>query len=307
MLIVFKKANIIIIIFLALTLLVTACDQPKEGIVAKVGEEEITNEEFNDEYDLFENIYIKQFGEDAMSQTGEDGRALEDILKEQILDKMIFEKIIEKETNSMDISVSDEELDEKIEEYIVMTGGEEEFNEFLESSDITREYFSGNLKKEILVNKHRKQFIDKIEVEEEDAREFFDENKEQLEVIKASHILVKTEEQAQMVLDKIADGDDFSELAKDLSVDKASSLLGGDLGYFTKGTRIPEFEEVAFGLEKGQISEIVKTEVGYHIIKLVDKKDSFDELKDEMIMILKEDEYKQEKDRLREEAKVIIY
>ncbi len=306
MLKVLKKINITIA-FLALLILLTGCDQPKEGVVAKVGEEEITEEEFSDEYNLFENIYIRQFGEDAMSQIGEDGRALEEILKEQILDKMIFEKIIKKETDNMDISVSDEELAEKIEEYIAMTGGEEEFSEFLETSDITREYFSENLRKEILVNKHKEDYISSIEVEEEEARDFFNENKEQLEVIRASHILVKTEEQAQLVLDRINSGEDFEELAEELSVDKASGLLGGDLGYFTKGTRIPEFEEIAFDLEKGQISDIVKTEVGYHIIKLVDKKDKFEELKDEMIMILKEDEYKQEKDRLRENAKVVIY
>lgn len=304
---VLKKTNILILALLILTFVLTGCVEPKEGLIAKVEGEEITEEEFNDEYELFENIYIKQYGEDAMSQRGEDGRTLEEILKEQIIEKIIFEKIIEKETNSMDISVSDEELEEKIEEYIVMTGGEEEFNEFLESNDITREYFSENLRKEILVNKHRQQFIDNLQVDEEEAKEFFEENKEQLEVIKASHILVKTEEQAQTVLDRINSGEDFAELAKSLSVDKASALIGGDLGYFTKGTRIAEFEDVAFNLEKDQVSDIVKTEVGYHIIKLIDKKDTFEELKDEMKMILKEEEYKEEKDRLREKAKVKIY
>lgn len=303
----FKKINILMITLLVLTFVLTGCVEPKEGLIARVEGEEITEEEFNEEYALFENIYIKQYGEDAMSQRGEDGRLLKDILNEQILEKMILEKIIEKETDAMDISVSDEELAEKIDEYIIMTGGEEAFNEFLDSSDISKEYFSENLRKEILVNKHREAFIDKIEIEEEDAKEFFEENKDQLEVIKASHILVKTEEQAQTVLDRINAGEDFSELAKTLSVDKASGLLGGDLGYFTKGTRIPEFEDVAFNLEIDQVSDIVKTEVGYHIIKLVDKKNQFDELKDEMIMILKEDEYKQEKEKLRDQAKVKIY
>lgn len=301
-----KKTNIILSL-LILALALTGCVEAKEGLVAKVEGEEITQEQLNEEYEVFKNIYIKQFGEDAMTQKGEDGRTLEETLKEQILDKIIMEKIIEKETSKMDINVSDQEIEEKVEEYIAMTGGQEEFSEFLESNDLTRDYFVENLKKEILVNKHREKFIGSIEIKEKEARTFFDENKENLEVIKASHILVKTEEQAQELLDRINSGEDFGELAKKLSVDKASALLGGDLGYFTKGTRIAEFEDVAFNLEKNQTSDIVKTEVGYHIIKLVDRKDTFEELEDEIAMVLKEEKYKEEMTKLREKAKVRIF
>lgn len=304
---VFKKSNVLILVLLILVSTLVGCVEPKEGLIAKVEGEEITEEQFNDEYKIFESLYIKQFGEDAMSQKDEDGRTTEEVLKEQILDKIIMETIIEKQASEMEISVSDEEVKEKTEDYISMTGGEEAFNEFLEKNNITKKYFGENLRKELLVNKHRKQFIDSVEVTEDEARKFFEENKEHLEVIRASHILVKTEEQAQEVLDRLDDGEDFEELAKAVSVDKASALLGGDLGYTTKGARIPEFEEVAFNLEKGEISDIVKTEVGYHIIKLVDRKDVFEELKDEITMVLKEEKYDKEMASSRDKAKVKIY
>ena len=301
-----KKIKIGIALLL-LTLTLSGCAEPKEGLLAKVYEEEISEDQLSDEYEVFKNIYIKQFGEDAMTQKGEDGRSLEETLKEQILDKIIMEKIIEKESKDMEIEVSDEEIEEKVEEYIAMTGGEDEFNEFLKGNDLTRDYFVENLRKEILVNKHKDAFIEGVEVSDKEAKDFFEANKEKLEVIRASHILLKTEEEAEKVLERIKAGEDFEQLAKDLSVDKASALIGGDLGYFTKGTRIAEFEDVAFDLEQGELSDIVKTEVGYHIIKLVDRKDEFEELEEEINMVLKENKYKEEKVRLKEEAKIKIY
>ncbi|HZB64825.1 MAG TPA: peptidylprolyl isomerase [Nitrososphaeraceae archaeon] len=87
--------------------------------------------------------------------------------------------------------------------------------------------------------------------------------------IKCLHILVKKNSEALMVLDRLKNGESFTNLAKELSVDKASGKRGGDLGFFRKGMMVKQFEDVAFRLEKGQISEPVKTEFGYHIIKRI--------------------------------------
>jgi peptidyl-prolyl cis-trans isomerase C len=83
------------------------------------------------------------------------------------------------------------------------------------------------------------------------------------------HILVKKNSEALMVLDRLKNGESFTNLAKELSIDKASGKRGGDLGFFRKGMMVKQFEDVAFRLEKGQISEPVKTEFGYHIIKRI--------------------------------------
>jgi foldase protein PrsA len=87
--------------------------------------------------------------------------------------------------------------------------------------------------------------------------------------IKCLHILLKKQSEALMVLDRLKKGESFSNLAKELSIDKASGKRGGDLGFFRKGMMVKPFEDVAFKLEKGQISEPVKTEFGYHIIKRI--------------------------------------
>ncbi len=87
--------------------------------------------------------------------------------------------------------------------------------------------------------------------------------------IKCLHILVKKNSEALTVVDRLKNGESFTNLAKELSIDKASGKRGGDLGFFRKGMMVKPFEDVAFKLEKGQISEPVKTEFGYHIIKRI--------------------------------------
>jgi len=85
--------------------------------------------------------------------------------------------------------------------------------------------------------------------------------------IKCSHILVAKQSEALAVLDRIKNGEKFGKLAKDLSQDSGSAKRDGNLGYFTKGKMVKSFEDTAFKLQIGQISEPVKSEFGYHIIK----------------------------------------
>ena len=84
--------------------------------------------------------------------------------------------------------------------------------------------------------------------------------------VHCAHILVKTEKEVNTILDRIKKGDKFSAIAKEVSI-CPSKKRGGDLGTFGRGQMVKEFENAAFALEKGQISGIVKTQFGYHIIK----------------------------------------
>jgi len=84
---------------------------------------------------------------------------------------------------------------------------------------------------------------------------------------KCSHILVAKQSEALTILDRIKNGEKFGKLAKDLSTDTGSAKRDGSLGYFTKGKMVKAFEDAAFKLQVGQVSEPVKTEYGYHIIK----------------------------------------
>ncbi|WP_136658427.1 peptidylprolyl isomerase [Nitratireductor sp. XY-223] len=113
--------------------------------------------------------------------------------------------------------------------------------------------------------------------------------------VKARHILVDSEEQAKAVIVELDGGKDFIELAKEKSTGP-SGPQGGDLGYFTRGRMVPEFEEAAFALETGAYTkEPVKTQFGWHIIKVEDKRDtpppSFEQVADQIRRVLLQEEY----------------
>jgi peptidyl-prolyl cis-trans isomerase C len=104
--------------------------------------------------------------------------------------------------------------------------------------------------------------------------------------VRARHILVPTEDEAKTVLAEVKKGTDFAELARQKSKDPGAAAEGGDLGYFGKDQMVPEFAEVAFKLDKGQVSDPVKTQFGWHIIKVEDKRTKpvpeFDKVKDQI-------------------------
>lgn len=92
------------------------------------------------------------------------------------------------------------------------------------------------------------------------------------EEVRARHILVKTEKEAQDVIAKLKGGADFEKLAREISTDPSAKTNGGDLEYFTKGQMVAEFSDAAFKLNKGQVSQPVKTQFGFHVIKVEDKR-----------------------------------
>lgn len=172
-------------------------------------------------------------------------------------------------------------------------------------------------KKKILVSRLIKDRVeDKISVAEEDIKGYYDEHSEEFmlpERWRASHILVDTLEGAEDIKEKLDEGDLFEELAKETSKD-ATSKQGGDIGYFSKGQLIPEFEEACFKLEVGQISDIVQTQFGYHIVKLTDRKSpevqEFSSVKELIKKELEKDQRKQLLEELmnnlRNKAKITI-
>jgi peptidyl-prolyl cis-trans isomerase C len=146
---------------------------------------------------------------------------------------------------------------------------------------------------------------------DEAMKKFYDETVKTLkpgQEIKARHILVEKEEEAKAALERIKKGEDFAKLAGELSKDPGSGKEGGDLGWFEKERMVPEFGEAAFKLEKGQVSEIVKTQFGFHIIKLDDKRDKkppeFDAVKDQLKRYMTQKAQQDFVLRLREAAKV---
>ena len=132
-------------------------------------------------------------------------------------------------------------------------------------------------KKKIVMAKLIKNEVeDKIVLTEAESRKYYEDHKDEFkspEMWRASHILVADEKEAKALLDDLARGAKFEDLARAHSID-ATASRGGDVGFFRAGQLVPDFEKVAVKLNVGQTSDIVKTQFGYHIIKLTDKRES---------------------------------
>jgi peptidyl-prolyl cis-trans isomerase C len=133
------------------------------------------------------------------------------------------------------------------------------------------------------------QDVGKAAVTDAEMKKVYDEATKQAageQEVRARHILVPTEAEAKAVLAEIKKGTDFAELAKQKSKDPGASAEGGDLGYFTREQMVPAFSEAAFKLNKGEVSEPVKTQFGWHIIKVEDKRTKpvpeFDKVKEQV-------------------------
>lgn len=162
----------------------------------------------------------------------------------------------------------------------------------------------------------KKKIEEQAKISDADLQKFYDQNKDKFksgEQVRASHILVKDEGAAKEILAEIKKGGNFEELAKKHSID-AAGAKGGDLGWFGQGSMIPEFETVAFAMKEGEISGVVKTKFGYHIIKLTGKRPagtrSFEEskelIKSKLLPEKQQEIFAKLKDELKKGAKFSI-
>lgn len=159
-------------------------------------------------------------------------------------------------------------------------------------------------------------YINQVTVTQEEIETYYEENKANYvepEQVKARHILIKTEKnapsekieearkKAELILEDLKKGADFEIRAKADSDDTATKEKGGDLGYFSRGKMVPEFEEAAFGLGVGELSDIVKTTYGFHIIKVEDKKEAYTKSLEEVSSSIEEELKKQASKRMAEQ------
>lgn len=244
----FKKIVKLVAVPIVLSAFLVGCsDGGDSRTVATVNKEKITEGELN-------KLLQSQYGSTA-------------------LDSLITNKIVELEAKKLDIKVSDKEIAEEYKTYTESYGGEEALLKSLESYNMTKKDVEKDIENYLLTLKVMEDYID---VTDEDVKAYYEENKESFnteEQVQASHILVEDEAAANEVIKKLNAGEDFGELAHEYSTDTASAEAGGELGYFSKGQMVEEFENAAFAMKVGEVSKTpVKTEHGYHIIKVTDKK-----------------------------------
>ncbi|WP_110933760.1 peptidylprolyl isomerase [Paenibacillus bouchesdurhonensis] len=192
----------------------------------------------------------------------------------QALEAMITKTLITQEAKKKNIVVSEEDIQSEIDNYTKSFGSLEILEQMLQQYGMTLDDLKQEAELNVMVSKLLE---DKTNVTDEEVKETFEMYKESFntpEQVRASVILVETEAEANEVIQELKDGKDFAELAKDKSLDAFTKEVGGDTGFFERGQIEPAIEEAAFKLQKDEISGAVKTDDGYRVIKLTDRKDA---------------------------------
>lgn len=222
-------------------------------------------------------------GQNGMMPSAEKQKEFE----KQALSQLVSAELLYQAGQKLEIKDLDKQVDDKLAQGRAKFGNEEGFAKAMKELDMQEKDLRDYTRRDLVItNFIEKTIVPKVTVSEEDARKFYNENPDKFtksEAVKASHILVGADqkataeekkaarEKAEKLRKELAGGADFAALAKASST-CPSSQQGGDLGYFGKGQMVPAFEQAAFSLKPGEISEVVETQFGFHIIKLTDKK-----------------------------------
>ncbi len=237
-------------------------------------------------------------------------QSLEKQIRQQYLNRIIVRRLLDEKVKEANIVIAEEELASQFTKVAAAQKPPlslDQFKKKLAKYGQNFDEIKQQLRKEMTYQKVvEAQQASKINITEEDAKKYYDENPTQFEVkeqVRASHILItsdttgseadpnqakaKARAKIQDLLEQIKDGADFAELAKANSADPGSAVKGGDLGFFGKGRMVPPFDKAAFELEVGKVSDIVESQFGYHIIKVTDHTDagstSFEQARDNII------------------------
>jgi peptidyl-prolyl cis-trans isomerase C len=292
-------AVITLALILASTVVLAEEKKTNSDRVAIVNGVNITGNEFNRALNAYMERVEQRGQKIPESQMAE--------LKNAILENLIIGELLFQESKQKGIEVSAAAVTEQLQDIKQRFPSETEFKKVLDENQITESDLQAQLKRDLAIQ----QLIDKevaqrVMITDEESKTYYDTHPQsfvQPEQVRASHILIKVDADATeaqktearkkitAIQQKLKKGEDFASLAENYSED-TTSKKGGDLGYFGRGQMVEPFEEAAFSLKPNEISDIVETQYGYHLIKVVDKKPeaklTYAEVKDRLDQYLKQ-------------------
>lgn len=226
-------------------------------------------------------------------------------LKNSIVQMMVQDKLIADDMKKNKIEVAEKDVNDSFMNSVKQFGGQEQFDKMLDDYNMDVEKFKETVKKDLMYQKHREWFNKEHPVTDDEIKKYYEDNKDQFAKRDAAHILVADENTAKEIKEKLNNGEDFAALAKEYSTDTANAANGGELGTFSKGQMVKEFEDAVFALKEGEISDPVKTQFGYHIIKLNKIADSLEDNKEAIKKTLEDKKYSDYIKELNEKANVV--
>jgi peptidyl-prolyl cis-trans isomerase C len=300
-----------------------------DEVVVTVNGVEILESEVAEKVDERFQMQVQRMSASGREVPEDALKNMRERMRTGIVDMMVEEKLLKAKIAANGIEVTDDDITGRIAEMAEERGVKlEDVPAEIEKSGGTMEEFKNRLKMNLSIEK----LIDKemgaeAKMTEEEAKKFYDENTQRFsspDQVEASHILVKTDKldeagkaeaktKIEGLLEEVKGGADFAKLAEEHSDCPSGKRDGGNLGYFSKERMVPEFSAAAFAMEEGQISDVVETKFGYHIIKVTGKKaastKSFEEAKDDIIknqeMRKKSTFWRQFRTDLKSEAEIV--
>jgi peptidyl-prolyl cis-trans isomerase C len=290
-----------ILILVLLSLPAMAADKtPAGGKVAVINGVVITQAHFDKEL----KVHLERVSRQGKQISDDQITAL----KKDVLEGLIEREILYQESQKAGIKVPDQKVDDQMAGIKKRFPNEEEFKKALASMGLTEEEVRMQIQRGLAIRGLIDQKVaNKIVVTDEETKAYYDGNPQsfkQPEQVKASHILIKVEPTAddatkaaarkkiEDIRKKLTDGGDFAELAKEYS-EGPSAPKGGDLGYFRRGQMVKPFEEAAFSMKTNEVSGLIETRFGYHLLKVYDKKPeqtlAYAEVKDRIAQRLKQE------------------
>ena len=281
--------------------------KPHGGEAASVNGVVITDEEVNRQMFILEQHLLSTQGTairpDMVPQ-----------LRSKILDDLIDKELLYQEAEKQKIVVEEKAVSDRMDELKKNFPSEKVFRDEMGQMNFTEESLKTQIKKELTVQHLvEKEILVHVKVSDEDAKAFYDSHPDlfkEPERVRASHILIKAEadtdpvtkeegrKKLEAVKKRLDQGEDFAALAKEFS-ECPSAEKGGDLGYFERGKMVKPFEDAAFSMNPGEVSGIVVTSFGFHLIKVTDKKPertiSYDESKERIKQYLRREKFLEEK------------
>ena len=293
--------------------------QPSENRVAVVNGVVITQADFDREMSVVQHRLTSRGKPLSNPKLSE--------IRKEVLENLIDRELLYQESQKEKIQVDEAAVNKQLVTLKKRFPNEAEFKTALSKANLTEGTVKSQLKREMATQQLiEKEFGQKITVSDKETKAYYHNHLDsfkQPEQVHASHILIKVDPQAdesqkaearkklEKVREELKKGEDFATLAKEFS-QGPSSAKGGDLGYFSRGQMVKPFEDAAFALKPGEVSDIVETKFGYHLIKVTEKKPAttiaYADIKDRLQQYLKQEKVRKELsqyiEKLKEKAKV---
>lgn len=245
--------------------------------MVSINGEDISHRRFYEFYDLYSSIM-------GMGQN----------LSQEITNLFIGDQIINKELKEANITVSDEEIKTEIDNYINKLGGQSEYYKYLSVLGSTEELFKENIENSLKRVKHQQHFNEKTKLTDDELNAYYEENKDSIDNVIAKHILTEDEDTALKAIERLNKGEDFKDVANELSIDKAANAKGGELGAVRRSGYDADFVKAAFELEENKVSSPVKTKLGYHVILVTKNNVGLEKNLEEIQNALKKQKYQKD-------------